>query len=86
MFGRYWGVDTPENWRSGLARAGSMWEERQVVKGGGSVLNGSGVQFRNLTWKNTASGSFSVAPWGGKDCQNFVARIGLRCLNGKQYG
>jgi len=24
--------DTPENWRSGLARADSMWEERQVVK------------------------------------------------------
>lgn len=51
MFRRCWGVDTPENWRSGLARADSMWEERQVVKGGGSVLNGSGVQFRNSPWK-----------------------------------
>jgi hypothetical protein len=43
-----------------------MWEERQVVKGGGGVLNGSGVQFRSSTWKNTASGSFSMVPRGGK--------------------
>jgi hypothetical protein len=44
-------------WRLGLARAGSIWDERQVVSGGGSVFNGSGVQIRNSPWKNTASGS-----------------------------
>jgi hypothetical protein len=74
-----------------------MWEERQVVKGGGSVLNGSGVQFRNSTWKNTASGSsqwyHGVAKAQGEGCgrkyrwlSELLCRIGLRGLNGKQYG
>lgn len=84
MFRRYWGVDIPENWRAGLARAGSMREERQVVKGGGSVLNGSGVQFRNSPWKIQQAGLLSGTTGGERrkvrgagrrigDCSNLFA-------------
>ena len=49
-----------------LREQAQLWEERQVAKGGGSVLNGSGVQFRNLPWKIQQAGLLSGTTGGEK--------------------
>ena len=98
MFGRYWGVDTPENWRSGLARAGSIVGRAPSCKKVEVVFLTAVVFSPAIRHGKYNKRVFSAVQLVAKrrkvrgagrsigDLSELICRIGLRGPNGRQYG